>query len=236
MAVMRNVAVILPAAGSGKRFGSSSPKQFLKLAGVPILERTAGFFAEHPAVSEIIIAVPESQVQRSTHRFHNWKSAVKLQLVKGGKTRQQSVASALAAIGAGIQWIAVHDAVRPLLTPSLFTALLRAARQSGAAIPGLAVTDTLKKVDKRGFIVETPHRDHFVQVQTPQVFRRDILVKAFHAAQISRFEGTDEAMLVERCGIRVRVVPGERQNLKITLPEDLRLAEYLMKLRLSHQP
>jgi 2-C-methyl-D-erythritol 4-phosphate cytidylyltransferase len=102
-------------------------------------------------------------------------------------------------------------------------------------VPGLTVTDTLKRVDERGFIVETLPRDCFVQVQTPQVFRRDILVQAFQAAQISGFQGTDEAMLVEHNGIRVRVVPGERQNLKITVPEDLQLAEHLLTLHRNHQ-
>jgi 2-C-methyl-D-erythritol 4-phosphate cytidylyltransferase len=129
------------------------------------------------------------------------------------------------------RWIAVHDLVRPLIGQALFAALMHAARHCGAAIPGLPIVDTLKRVDADGMVTETLARESFVTVQTPQVFRREVLEEAYRYAEAQSFQGTDESMLVERMGHPVRVVPGSRHNLKITLPEDLEWAEYHLKMQ-----
>lgn len=226
---MRGIAVILAAAGPGKRFGGNRPKQFHKLGGIPILDRTMAFFVGYPGVCEISLAAPVREIPSLERQVTRWHGKPAIHIVKGGKTRQESVERALAALTTDCKWVAVHDVVRPLLNRPLFAAVLRGARQSGAAIPAVAVTDTLKRIDAKGFICETIPRESYVQVQTPQVFRRDILLKAFRRARRDGFVGTDEAMLVERLGVPVKVVPGSRHNLKVTVPEDLRLAEWLVR-------
>jgi 2-C-methyl-D-erythritol 4-phosphate cytidylyltransferase len=140
------------------------------------------------------------------------------------------VSNALRQVSAKCRYIAVHDLVRPLLDPRLFAALMREVRLGGAAIPALPVMDTLKRIDADGRVVKTVARESYVLVQTPQVFRREILEEAHRNAEAQLFQGTDEAMLVERAGYPVRVVPGSRSNLKITLPEDLQWAEYYLKM------
>lgn len=225
------IAVILPAAGSGRRFGGTRPKQFLKLAGVSILRRTLDFFRTYSGVSEIVLAAPARQLAGLRREASRWPAQPPIRIVAGGKTRQESVQRALQAAAPTCDWIAVHDVVRPLVDAELFGALLRQARRTGAAIPGVPVTDTLKRINARGYVEETVPRREYVQVQTPQVFRRELLERAFRRAEEERFAGTDEAMLVERLGVAVRVVSGSRRNLKITVPEDLQWAEWLLKHR-----
>jgi 2-C-methyl-D-erythritol 4-phosphate cytidylyltransferase len=127
--------------------------------------------------------------------------------------------------------VAVHDVVRPLVDQRLFSAVLAGARTTGAAIPGLPVSDTLKRIDPRGYVAETVPRNAYVQAQTPQVFRRELLERAYQQARAQQFAATDDAGLVERLGVAVRVIPGSRHNIKITVPEDREWAEWFLRSR-----
>jgi len=213
-----SVAVIIPAAGSGARFGGDIPKQFRMLGGKPILQRVVERFLLHERVGRIVVAVSEILLAEV-------KQTDRVRFVAGGATRQQSVANALAAVG-DEELVAVHDAVRPFFTYETFDALLDAAAQHGAAFPGLPVTDTIHVV-RDETIVQTPERQLLFAAQTPQCFRtailRDVLARA------AGDDATDEAGLAARLGYAVRVVPGDAVNFKITRVEDLELAERMLE-------
>jgi 2-C-methyl-D-erythritol 4-phosphate cytidylyltransferase len=213
-----SVAVIIPAAGSGSRFGGDIPKQFRMLGGKPILQRVVERFLVHERVGRIVVAVAELLLAEV-------KQTDRVRFVAGGATRQQSVANALAAI-ADEELVAVHDAVRPFFTYETFDALLDAAAEHGAAFPGLPVTDTIHVV-RDETIVQTPERQLLFAAQTPQCFRtvvlRDVMARA------AGDDATDEAGLAARLGYPVRLVPGDAVNFKITRPEDLELAERMLE-------
>jgi len=212
------VAVIIPAAGSGSRFGGDVPKQFRLLGGKPILQRVVERFLVHERVGRIVVAVAEMLLAEV-------KQTDRVRFVAGGATRQQSVMNALALIG-DEELVAVHDAVRPFFTYQTFSALLDAAAEHGAAFPGLPVTDTVHLV-RDDLIVQTPERQLLFAAQTPQCFRtgvlRDVLARA------TNDDATDEAGLAARLGYPVRLVPGDAVNFKITRPEDLEMAERMLE-------
>ncbi|MEK6375795.1 MAG: 2-C-methyl-D-erythritol 4-phosphate cytidylyltransferase [Acidobacteriota bacterium] len=212
------VAIIIPAAGSGSRFGGDIPKQFRMLGGKPILQRVVERFLVHERVGRIVVAVTDILLAEV-------KQTDRVRFVAGGATRQQSVSNALAAVG-DEELVAVHDAVRPFFTYETFDALLDAAAEHGAAFPGLPVTDTIHLV-RDETIVQTPERQLLFAAQTPQCFRtailRDVLARA------ASDDATDEAGLAARLGYAVRVVPGDAVNFKITRPEDLELAERMLE-------
>lgn len=222
-ATERSVAVILPAAGAGTRMGGRTPKQFLKLSGTSIVRATTERFARHPAVASIVVVAPPAHVRRTRELLRALPFPGSLAVVEGGRERQESVALGLRAIVGAPDVIVVHDAVRPFVTRSLIDAVLAAACEHGAAICAVPVKETLKRVI--GDVVEeTVDRTVLWSVQTPQAFRAALLREAHDKARRDGFVGTDEAVLVERLGERVRVVPGLETNVKITTREDLRLA------------
>jgi 2-C-methyl-D-erythritol 4-phosphate cytidylyltransferase len=212
-----SVLVIIPAAGSGSRFGGEIPKQFRTLRGTPILLRVIERFFNDERVESIVVAVAEPLLE-------NVKQTERVRFVAGGATRQESVIRALAAAEGDFELAAVHDAVRPFFKTATFHALLDAAAEHGAAVPGMAVTDTIH-VARGGKLVSTPERDQLVAAQTPQCFRIGILHDVLEKAQRDGAFGTDEAGLAARYGYDVRVVPGDEANFKITRPEDLEYAE-----------
>lgn len=219
-----DVVVIVPAAGSGSRFGGDTPKQFLTLAGKPILEHVVERFLADELVSRVIVPIAEE------HLASFRKSpADRVTWLVGGATRQQSVIRGLAAAGES-ELIAVHDAARPLFTPELFRAVVDAAREIGAALPVLAVSDTIHVMNEDSTIARTLDRTTLGAAQTPQCFRGGLLREILERAEREGIEGTDEAGLAVRFGHRVRGVPGHPRNLKITRPEDLAIAEsYLLE-------
>ena len=219
---MRDVAVVIPAGGVGTRLGRRTPKQFLTLAGAPILLATVRHFARHPRVNGIVVAAPASHVEQ-TRRVLGRLRGVPLAVVVGGATRQESVSRGLAAVSAATKLVDVHDAVRPFITPALIDAVLVAARATGAAICALPIAETVKRVSGE-LVTGTLDRSELVAVQTPQAFHADLLREAHDKARRDGVTGTDDAMLVERLGQDVRVVPGLAENVKITTPADLRRA------------
>jgi 2-C-methyl-D-erythritol 4-phosphate cytidylyltransferase len=221
MAAMRDVAVLVPAGGVGARLGSRTPKQFLALGREPILTATLRHFRRHPRVASIVVAAPSTHVERARRLLAS--GGAPLTVVAGGASRQESVWLALQAAPASTRVILVHDAVRPFLTRGLIDALIAAAEGDGAAICALPIAETVKRV-RDGLVLTTLERDGLWSVQTPQAFQAAILREAHDKARRDGFLGTDEAMLVERLGHPVRVVPGLAENVKITTAEDLRRA------------
>ena len=219
----RSVAVILPAGGAGVRLGGRTPKQFLSLAGTSILRATADRFARHPAVASIVVVAPAAYLRRTQALLRDLRFPGRLTVVEGGRERQESVAHGLRAISGEPDVVVVHDAVRPFVTRSVIDAVLAAAREHGAAICAVPVKETVKRVID-GLVAETVDRASLWSVQTPQAFRTAVLREAHEKARRDGFVGTDEAMLVERLGERVRVVRGDEGNVKITTREDLRRA------------
>jgi 2-C-methyl-D-erythritol 4-phosphate cytidylyltransferase len=238
------VFVILPAAGLGTRMAplaapgkkSAPSKQFTELAGTPILIHTLRKFAAVPQVTEIWVALRQSEISGFRARLEQEAPDVlrkRVEFVEGGEQRQQSVANALYAIAASSEdLVLVHDAVRPLVTAEIIEDVLRAAEKHGAAIAGLPAVDTVKQVERKpeGAVIHTTvPRASVVLAQTPQGFRYELLKKAFDDAAADGFLGTDEASLLERAGIPVAVVMGSPRNLKITAPADMELAEFYLK-------
>jgi len=203
---------IVVAGGSGRRFGEL--KQFALLEGRPVVERAVQ--ACRPFSAGVVLVVPAGTTDEYGADI----------AVTGGDTRAGSVRCGLAVVPPSAEVILVHDAARPLASPHLFDAVITAVTQGGdaAAIPGLAVSDTIKRVDAAHRVTATLDRTELVAVQTPQAFRADVLRRAHDAGD----EATDDAALVEALGATVRVVPGERDNMKITTPADLRAAGHLL--------
>ena len=217
------LAVVIPAGGVGTRFGGPLPKQFIKLGRVPILAETVGHFTRHPAVIAIVVAAPEIHVERTRRALARITRRAPVTVVQGGGMRQDSVWLALRAVPRDADIIVVHDAVRPLITRGLIDAVVSASAESGAAICALPITETIKRVHQD--VVETTlDRSELWAVQTPQAFRAALLREAHEKARRDGVVGTDDAMLVERLGHRVRVVHGLAENVKITTPDDLRRA------------
>jgi 2-C-methyl-D-erythritol 4-phosphate cytidylyltransferase len=238
------VFVILPAAGLGTRMAaghsvSTAPKQFLELAGVPVLIHTLRAFAEVPEVAAMYVAVRASEIERLTAQVREYGFADKVRVVEGGENRQESVANALNAIACEPDdIILVHDAVRPLIDAATIVRTIRAVEKHAAAIVGLPAVDTIKQVERTAdgaIITSTIPREYIVQAQTPQGFRSELLRRAFKEAAADQFVGTDEASLVERAGAQVAVVPGSPANFKITQPGDLELAEFYLQRQPVHR-
>ena len=207
-------------------------KQFLLLDGSPILIHTLRKFAASPSVHEIVVALPADNIDFAREFVEKETFASKVRFVEGGETRQQSVENALAALSPGANLVAVHDGVRPFVSIAAIEKVFEQAAQTGAAILGIVPVDTVKQVHLNRIRATIP-RDRLVLAQTPQVFRYDLLKRAFEAARMDNFIGTDEASLVERLDeVEVSVVPGSDRNIKITKPSDMDLARlYLAQER-----
>jgi 2-C-methyl-D-erythritol 4-phosphate cytidylyltransferase len=235
------VFVILPAAGIGTRMaagtGHPTPKQFLTLAGVPVLVHCLRAFVAVDSVNSIYVAVQQREIERVRNQIAEFGLGSKVHVVEGGDVRQQSVSNALAQLvrqtGAGDDdIILVHDAARPLIDPATIERTIDAVAQHGAAIVGLPAVDTIKQVDRTAggaIITATIPRERIVQAQTPQGAKCGLLQRAFAEALADGFTGTDEASLLERAGMEVAVVPGSPKNFKITQPGDLELAEFYLR-------
>jgi 2-C-methyl-D-erythritol 4-phosphate cytidylyltransferase len=224
-----SVGVIIAAGGAGRRLGGRIPKQFLPLGGIPILQRTVAIFARIPEIEEIVVVCPTHAMHRVGKILRSLKSEKLLGIVEGGKERQDSVWNGLHAFVGRPEIVLVHDAVRPLIEEPTIRSVIAAATAFGAAVVGVRVNDTLKEEGKKGFSTRTVDRRILWGVQTPQGFSYDLLMTAHKRARRTRFLGTDEAALVERMNVPVRIVPGDPRNLKITTRADLQLAEFYLK-------
>ncbi len=223
-----NVSVILPAAGFGTRMGGGNRKQFLHLDGVPVLVRTIRKFAAASAVGEIIVAVRPEDQAAVEEMLAKETTGKPVRIVQGGISRQESVENALRTLGPEVELVAVHDAVRPFVDLETIQKVIDEAARTGAAIVGIVPVDTVKQVHLHKIRATIP-REKLILTQTPQVFRRDLLLEAFARARADQFTGTDESSLVERLDqVEVSVIPGSDRNIKITKPHDLKLAELFL--------
>lgn len=228
------VAVILPAAGMGTRMGrgsaektGTSRKQFMLLEGSPILMHTVRKFAASDRVTEIVVAVRSDDLGWVGEMLAGEFSARRVRVVEGGNSRQQSVENGLRTLENEAELVAVHDAVRPFIDLETIHKAFDEAAETGAAIVGVPVVDTVKQVSRATGKVKiraTIPREKLVLAQTPQVFRRELLDRAFQLAREDGFIGTDEASMVERLDVEVSVVMGSDRNIKITKPGDMELA------------
>lgn len=224
---MRTVAVLV-AAGRGERMGAAVPKAFLTLAGETLLMRSARAFQDAASVDALVVVAPEDRVAEAHALVSSLAKMVCV--VAGGRRRQDSVQRGLAAAPRDAEVVLVHDAARPLVSAEVIDAVVSAAREHGAAVPVVPLVDTIKRV-REGVLGETVDRSQLAAAQTPQGFRRELLVRAFAAAEADGAEVTDEAMAAERIGIAVRAVPGSPDNRKITTADDLAWAEDVLRRR-----
>jgi 2-C-methyl-D-erythritol 4-phosphate cytidylyltransferase len=222
------VAVVVPAGGRGTRLGGRVPKQFMRLGGKPILVTTVGRFVAHPAVVLVVVAAPSPHLARARRVLAQVSRRVIVDVVEGGRERQESVWRGLQAIPDDADIVLIHDAVRPFVTRSLIDAVLDATAETGAAVCACPIAETVKRVED-GLVQQTVDRRGLWAVQTPQGFRADLLREAHDKARRDGVVGTDDAMLVERLGHPVRVVPGLAENMKITTPEDLSRAGAVLR-------
>jgi 2-C-methyl-D-erythritol 4-phosphate cytidylyltransferase len=219
------VLAIIPSAGSGARFGSDVPKQYLDLGGRPVLSHAVECLVEHPDVAQVMLAVATDRVE-PMRDSGDWQHP-KIVIVAGGATRQQSVTRALSSAGADFDLVAVHDAVRPFIRPALLDDLFAAAQQYGASLPVLPVTDTIHVVEG-GAIAETLDRGRLAAAQTPQCFRLDMLTDVLSRAASEGRDGTDEAGMAVHYGYAVRAIAGDPLNFKITHAQDLERARRVL--------
>jgi 2-C-methyl-D-erythritol 4-phosphate cytidylyltransferase len=228
------VSAIIPAAGMGLRMGSRIPKQYLLLDGKPILHHTLSVLDQCSHVDQIILVVSEKEIVQA-HQIQQSHSKV-TKVIPGGKERQDSVFNGIQNLDSDTDIVVVHDGVRPFVSPDLVRKTVEAARDYGAAIAAIPVSDTLKKVSDKGLVEHTVNRDGLWRVQTPQTFQVSLLKEAYGKAQANNFYGTDEASLVEYMGREIKVISGSELNIKITRAEDLVLGEKIAELLKTSHP
>jgi 2-C-methyl-D-erythritol 4-phosphate cytidylyltransferase len=223
----QDVGVIIVAAGRGTRMGTKESKQYLMLQSKPIIVHTLEKFHQHPLISQIVLVTGKMDIIRCESWIKQYGLQDKVQIVEGGNERQHSVYQGLRAIST--PWVLVHDGVRPFVADEHITSCFEAAREFGvgAAVLAVPVKDTIKQVNEYGEVISTPKRESLWAIQTPQAFRSSELLRAHENASLEGFVGTDDAMLIERLGMTVKVVEGDYSNVKITTPEDLIYAEFI---------
>lgn len=222
---------IIPAAGSGRRFGGQ--KQFQLLGGKPLFLYATETFLSSPLITGVCLTVPEDEIA-TVKALTKGLSKKEILVVAGGHERQDSVRNGLEALPACCDIVVVHDSVRPLVTTDVIERTIKGVTDStefGGCVAGLPVKETTKRVGPDDIIRETIDRNGLWSVQTPQTFRREVFQRAVRRSEEDRFLGTDEAMLVERIGERVKMVLGTPYNIKVTTPEDLKIAEAFLRLR-----
>ena len=226
---MKTVAII-PAGGLGRRMGHDLSKQYLVLDDVPVLVHTLRKFEEASIVNDVILVVPEDYMEYSrraiVEEYHLSKVG---HVLAGGKERQDSVKRGLDIVDDNTDIVVIHDGVRPLISEDLINVSVITALEDSAVALGVPVKDTLKSVGSDGLIERTIDRECLWLAQTPQTFRREVIKMAYQKAYEDNFYGTDDASLVERIGINVRMIMGSYDNIKITTPEDLVVGEEIIK-------
>jgi 2-C-methyl-D-erythritol 4-phosphate cytidylyltransferase len=238
-----SIALIV-AGGKGTRMGSAQKKQFMTLGDHPILSRTLAAFAENKDIHEIVLVVPEADMAFCRERIITPSAfSIPIHLVAGGRlSRQESVYNGLMRAKSLARtldktMVLIHDGVRPFVSDELIASCLGRAMEKGGCIPVIELSDSIKEGDLdgqlAGTIAKTVDRSRFYRAQTPQVFRLDLILKAFEHAQSTQFTGTDDASVMEHAGFLVHAVRGSRYNIKITTKEDLAFAKFILENHLS---
>jgi 2-C-methyl-D-erythritol 4-phosphate cytidylyltransferase len=225
------VSAIIVAAGKGMRMNRSVRKQYLLIADRPVLGHTLLVFDASERIDEVFVVISKEDFDFCQDTLiPPLNLNKKINLVYGGTERQDSVYNGLLALSQKTDTVVVHDGVRPFVRPEELAACITGVEETGACILGIPAGDTLKRVNKTGHIEKTLARDNIWLAQTPQVFKYELILKAHEKARRDGFRGTDDALLLERLGIDVKVIPGSKTNIKITTPEDLALAEAILTL------
>ncbi len=230
------VSAIIVAAGKGTRMNYSMRKQYLLLAGKPILGHTLEIFIRCDEIEEIILVVPEEDFDFCKRKILlPLKLQKRVNLVSGGQERQESVYSGLMAMAAGDKegLVVIHDGVRPFVYSEQVLECIKGAKEFGACIVGIPVYETLKHVNHSGYTDKTIKRDTIWLAQTPQAFQNSLIIKAHEIARQKGYTCTDDAQLVERMGKKVKIIRGSRNNIKITNREDLELARAILQARVE---
>lgn len=222
-------SVIIVAAGSGNRMNAPIGKQFIEISGKEIIARTIDVFYNNKNINEIVLAIKQSDEEfvAKIIKKNNYKG---IKLVYGGKERQDSIYNCLKYISQDSEIILIHDGVRPFVTDETIEKAIKMAKEKEAVCIGVPIKDTIKVV-RKGIITDTPDRDLLWSAQTPQAFKRDLIIKAHEYAKITNFRGTDDAMLVENIGKQVHMIQGKYDNVKITVPEDILVAKSILEKR-----
>lgn len=225
------VAAIVAAAGKGERLKSKIHKPFVALGKDPILLHVLRVLDNSNLVSEIVVVAHQADLPKARLLIKKAKLKKFKELVAGGKRRMDSVKNGLSAVSEDADYVIIHDGCRPFIDNKMISSALGAAETFGAAITGMPVKPTIKEVEKGNFVTATLRRETLVDVQTPQAFRKDLLLRAYDKALsegAEAAEATDDSALVERLGVKVKVVDGSYRNIKITTQEDLRYAKMIM--------
>lgn len=220
-----DIGVIVVAAGRGTRMGTAESKQYLMLEDKPIIIHTLEAFDRHPLISQIVLVTGEQDVDRCQAWIAEYGMQGHIQVIAGGAERQHSVYQGLLQLST--PWVLVHDGVRPFVAGEHITACCEAVKAYGAAVLAVPVKDTIKQAEEQDWVASTLDRRLLWSIQTPQAFRLEDLLAAHEQAEAEGFVGTDDSMLVERLGIRVKLVEGDYRNIKLTTPEDLDYAAFL---------
>ncbi|RJP32526.1 MAG: 2-C-methyl-D-erythritol 4-phosphate cytidylyltransferase [Phycisphaerales bacterium] len=228
---MAKFAVIIPAAGESQRFGGSEKKPFARLDGRPVFLHTVERFINREDVCQTILVIAPSDLETVRTKYGPNLAFMGVTLAEGGRRRCDSVASALKQLKDEAEFVAVHDAARPCVTEAMIDAVFAEAVKAGAAILASPITATLKRVAASGTIDATVSRENLFEAQTPQVFRRDVLLSAYADLAGGSDDVTDDAELVQRSGVPVAVVQSDLTNLKITTKADVALAHAILKAR-----
>lgn len=225
------VTAIIAAAGQGKRMGRGINKVFIPLSHCPVLVHSVRKFSECQGIDNLVIVTASQETEKVKKVLERIEGLKPWRVAAGGTERQYSIANALAVVEPDADIILVHDGARPLIECETIEAVIDAARKYDAAVVAVPVKDTIKQVDESGFVTDTPDRKVLWSVQTPQAFSGQLLRTAYDLAAKEGFLGTDDAGLVERLGVKVKIVSGNYQNIKITTPEDMLVAAALLEQR-----
>ncbi|NDI36965.1 2-C-methyl-D-erythritol 4-phosphate cytidylyltransferase [Chengkuizengella sediminis] len=225
---MSNLGVVIVSAGKGTRMRTEQSKQYIELQNKPILVHTLEQFHRIKEIKHIHVVVGTDDVKlvegyKETYHLHKVTS-----VIPGGKERQDSVYKGLLSFDESIDWVMIHDGVRPFVTEDDIMSCWRKAEEKGAAVMAVPVKDTIKLVNENMDVLSTPERKQLWAIQTPQVFQLKELIKAHEYAKEQKLLGTDDAMLMEMVGASIHVVPGDYQNIKITTPDDLEYAQFIL--------
>lgn len=228
---MSKTVAIIPAAGQGRRMNRKVNKQYIELLDKPVLAHTLKVFENHPLIDEIIVVAKEDEIEFCQERIvKNYDFSKVSKVIAGGSERQESVYNALKEIKEDCL-VVVHDGARPLVAPTIISNAINTAKSSSASVVAVPVKDTIKRVNSDDEVTETLKRSELRAIQTPQVFKKSLLQKAYDEAFEDHFYGTDDASLVERLGVPVKVIDGSYDNIKITTAEDIEIANLVLRRR-----
>ena len=220
---------IFPAAGSSRRMGKGTNKIFLEILGESILTRTLKTFSKSARVDFLIVVTGADEVDAVKKLLDATPNLKPYAVTIGGTERQYSIYNGLKLVPAETEIILVHDAARPLINLETIEKVIDAAEIFDGAIAAVPEKNTIKIIDAEGFVKSTPPRAELVAVQTPQAFKKEILLQAYRQAELDKFLGTDDASLVERIGGKIKIVQSSYKNIKVTTPEDIQIAETFLK-------